>query len=127
MAVPGRFISLRAWHGLPFNSSHIKGTSFADRNWYGFTTRGRQMKITTKVLAIAAFAALAACNQQGNPEAENVLDAAENQADALQNEADALMNAAENQAEALENQAANVTEAAENTAENMTEAAGNQM
>ena len=73
------------------------------------------MKIVSKALAIAAFAALAACG--GNDAADNVVENAENTAESLENQADALVEDAENQADALENSADNVVEAAENEAD----------
>ena len=60
------------------------------------------MKIVSKALAIAAFAALAACN--GGTEAdENVMDAAENEAAALENQADNVVEAAEDAADGATN------------------------
>jgi len=55
------------------------------------------MKIVAKALAIATFAALAACQPETNDAAENVMDAAENEAESLENQAAALEEATENQ------------------------------
>ena len=86
----------------------------------GVTIRGKtEMKIVAKALAIATFAALAACQPETNDAAENVMDAAENEAESLENQAAALEEATENQVEAIENQAENVMDAAENKVEAM--------
>lgn len=111
----------------PLGSSQSAGTITRLSGLLRFHNGETRMKILSKAIVLAGFAALAACGD-GNDAADNIEAAADNQADALEMQAENLEeradeaadNAAdslENQARALENQADATREAGENQAE----------